>query len=143
MGCACLCSGSKARQLQENLSHENLSCAGSFDRATTLYPANGITRSRDGDAYKTSQAYDTTTVGPTKIENYLDRNAIKRPISRELGTDLDMGENPHGIAQAEDFWVRLKAAFSDNEIVDLSYCLAAWIGLGRATHVLGMDRFAP
>jgi alkylhydroperoxidase family enzyme len=50
-----------------------------------------------------------------------------------------MGENPHGIAASEDFWARMKAAFSDNEIVDLSYCLAAWIGLGRATHVLGMD----
>ncbi|MGK2908203.1 MAG: carboxymuconolactone decarboxylase family protein [Sphingobium sp.] len=50
-----------------------------------------------------------------------------------------MGQDPQGIAAAEDFWARMKAAFTDNEIVDLSYCLAAWIGLGRATHILGMD----
>lgn len=50
-----------------------------------------------------------------------------------------MGRDPHGIAADEAFWARMKSAFSDNEIVDLSYCMAAWIGLGRATHVLGMD----
>ena len=33
----------------------------------------------------------------------------------------------------------LKAALSDAEIVDLTYCAAGWIGFGRATHVLGVD----
>ncbi|MET0988339.1 MAG: carboxymuconolactone decarboxylase family protein [Steroidobacteraceae bacterium] len=50
-----------------------------------------------------------------------------------------LGMDPHGIAKDEEFWRRMKAAFSDDEIVDLSYCIAAWMGLGRVTHALGMD----
>jgi alkylhydroperoxidase family enzyme len=50
-----------------------------------------------------------------------------------------MGLEPDALAYNEGFWARLKAAFSDEEIVDLSYCIACWIGLGRVTHALGMD----
>lgn len=50
-----------------------------------------------------------------------------------------MGLDPHGIAVDELFWDRAKTVFSDDEIVGLSYAIAAWMGLGRATHVLGMD----
>lgn len=50
-----------------------------------------------------------------------------------------MGLDPQGIAQDEDFWARFKAEFGDEEIVDLSYCIAGWMGLGRMAHVLGLD----
>ncbi|AYJ85151.1 carboxymuconolactone decarboxylase family protein (plasmid) [Sphingomonas paeninsulae] len=50
-----------------------------------------------------------------------------------------LGLNPHGIADNEPFWARMKAAYSDDEIVDLSYCIACWMGLGRVAHVLGID----
>ena len=50
-----------------------------------------------------------------------------------------MGQNPHGIAADEDFWKRFKAVYSDDEIVDLTYCIACWMGLGRMAHVLGLD----
>ncbi len=33
----------------------------------------------------------------------------------------------------------MKSAFSDDEIVDLSYCIAGWMGMGRVTHALGFD----
>jgi len=57
-----------------------------------------------------------------------------------------MGESPREIAQDEEFWTRAKAAFSDADIVDLTYSIAAWMGMGRAQHVLGLDTacsFAP
>lgn len=57
-----------------------------------------------------------------------------------------MGEAPQEIAQDEEFWARAKAAFSDEEIVDMTYSISAWMGLGRAQHVLGLDTvcsFAP
>jgi alkylhydroperoxidase family enzyme len=57
-----------------------------------------------------------------------------------------MGLTPHEIAGDEDFWSRAKAVFSDDEIVDLTYSIAAWIGTGRALHALGLDSvcsFAP
>jgi alkylhydroperoxidase family enzyme len=50
-----------------------------------------------------------------------------------------LGLDPHGIAADEGFWRRANAVFSDDEIVDLSYCIACWMGLGRVTHALGMD----
>ena len=50
-----------------------------------------------------------------------------------------MGENPRGLAADEPLWSELKARLSDAEIVDLTYCIAAWMGLGRVAHVLGID----
>jgi alkylhydroperoxidase family enzyme len=50
-----------------------------------------------------------------------------------------LGQDPHGIAQDEEFWARAKAAFSDAEIVDLSYSIASWIAAGRVAHALGLD----
>ena len=29
--------------------------------------------------------------------------------------------------------------FSEAELTDLTYCVAMWMGLGRMTHVLGLD----
>lgn len=48
-------------------------------------------------------------------------------------------EEPKILAADEDFWTRAKAAFNDEEIVDLSHSVAAWVGLGRVAHVLGFD----
>ncbi|CAN5155776.1 carboxymuconolactone decarboxylase family protein [soil metagenome] len=50
-----------------------------------------------------------------------------------------MGLDPQGLATDDEFWGRAKALFADDEIVDLSYCVAAWMGLGRVAHVLGLD----
>ncbi|MEA3149192.1 MAG: hypothetical protein QOD56_131 [Gammaproteobacteria bacterium] len=46
---------------------------------------------------------------------------------------------PQILAQDDLFWRRAHSAFSDGEIVDLSYCIACWMGLGRVAHVLGID----
>lgn len=57
-----------------------------------------------------------------------------------------LGQTPHEIAQDEDFWTRVKAVFSDNEIVDMTYSIGAWMATGRAQHALGLDAvcsFAP
>ena len=37
------------------------------------------------------------------------------------------------------FFASLRAAFSDAEIVDLTLCLGAFVGLGRFLAVLGLD----
>lgn len=50
-----------------------------------------------------------------------------------------MGENPRGLAADEALWSELREHLSEAEIVDLSYCVAAWMGLGRVAHVLGID----
>jgi len=43
----------------------------------------------------------------------------------------------HGLD--DEFWGRMKAAYSDREIVELSMCLGSWIGFGRLDRVLGLD----
>ncbi len=50
-----------------------------------------------------------------------------------------IGLDPQGIAANEEFWARFKAHLSDDELVDLSFCVAVWIGIGRAAHVMGLD----
>jgi alkylhydroperoxidase family enzyme len=48
-------------------------------------------------------------------------------------------EDPHGFASDEAYWARLHAAYSDDEIVDLTLSIAAWMAMGRFTHVLELD----
>jgi hypothetical protein len=33
----------------------------------------------------------------------------------------------------------LRAEFNDDEIVDLTLCISAWMPMGRVTHVLELD----
>lgn len=43
----------------------------------------------------------------------------------------------HGLD--EEFWARMKRAYTDAEIVELSMCLGSWIAFGRLNRVLGLD----
>jgi len=38
------------------------------------------------------------------------------------------------------FFDRLRALFSDEEILDLTLCVAVFLGLGRSLTVLGVDQ---
>src|SRR5947207_7480160 len=41
----------------------------------------------------------------------------------------------------DDFFGRLRARFSDAEILDLTVCVGGWLALGRTLHVLGIDGY--
>ena len=43
----------------------------------------------------------------------------------------------HGLD--DEFWSRMKAEYSDAEIVETSMCLGSWLAFGRLNHVLGLD----
>ena len=43
----------------------------------------------------------------------------------------------------DDFFDRLHAAFTDAEVLDLTMCIASYLGLGRALAVLGIEDHAP
>jgi len=66
-----------------------------------------------------------------------DRYSARERIAIELAER--MGIEPQSVSRDDDFWQRAKAVFSDAELVDLGYCIACWMGLGRFTHVFGMD----
>jgi alkylhydroperoxidase family enzyme len=43
------------------------------------------------------------------------------------------------LAMDDDFWHRMRAAFADDEIADLTMSVAMWLGLGRALAVLDVE----
>ena len=43
----------------------------------------------------------------------------------------------------DEFFARLRSVFSDPEVLDLTMCVAVYVGLGRALEVLGIDDAAP
>ena len=43
----------------------------------------------------------------------------------------------HGLDDA--FWTRMKASYTDPEIIELSMCIGSWLSFGRLNHVLGLD----
>lgn len=43
----------------------------------------------------------------------------------------------HGID--DEFWSRMKSAYTEAEIVELSMCLGSWLSFGRLNRVLGLD----
>jgi alkylhydroperoxidase family enzyme len=45
----------------------------------------------------------------------------------------------HG-SMGDDFFSRLRAVFADDEILDLTLCVAVFLGLGRTLSVLGIDQ---
>ena len=76
----------------------------------------------------------------TNVENWRDYPGYSERERLAIRYAEGLGADPHGIAEDEDFWARAKAAFSDAEIVDLSYSIASWIANGRVAHALGMDQ---
>jgi alkylhydroperoxidase family enzyme len=42
------------------------------------------------------------------------------------------------LAMDDGFWARLRAAYGDDEIADLTMCCGAWLGMGRTMAVLGI-----
>jgi alkylhydroperoxidase family enzyme len=50
-----------------------------------------------------------------------------------------MGTDPQKLSADDALWNEMRTEFSEAELTDLTYCVAMWIGLGRMTHVLGID----
>ena len=50
-----------------------------------------------------------------------------------------MGTDPQKLAMDEKFCAEIKEVFSNAEIIDLTHCIAGWMGMGRVAHVLSLD----
>jgi len=68
-------------------------------------------------------------------EGYTGRQRLAVEFAERFATD-------HGSIDDELFG-RLRGAFSDAEVLDLTMCVAVYLGLGRALAVLGIDEHAP
>jgi len=45
----------------------------------------------------------------------------------------------HHLSMDDQFWERLRAAFTDDEIVDLGLCVGMWVSQGRLNRILDVD----
>jgi len=67
--------------------------------------------------------------------------SARERIALEFAERIATG--PQGLAADDAFWIRARALFNDTESVDLTLSVASWMAMGRATHVLGLDRGCP
>jgi AhpD family alkylhydroperoxidase len=79
------------------------------------------------DAYEHLHEYRT-------YPGYTDRQRLAIEYAERFATDHQ------GID--DDFFVRLRAAFADDEVLDLTLCCAVYLGLGRTLEVLGVNQGA-
>lgn len=68
-------------------------------------------------------------------EGYTERQRLAIEYAERFATGSDSLD--------DGFFGQLHAAFTDPEILDLTMCIAAYLGLGRALAVLGIDEPAP
>ena len=48
-------------------------------------------------------------------------------------------ENPRDLPYDPDFWGKVRAGFTDEELSDLTLAIGCWVAMGRFTHVLDLD----
>jgi AhpD family alkylhydroperoxidase len=68
-------------------------------------------------------------------EGYTERQRLAVEFAERFATD-------HGGID-DDLFSRLRAAFDDAEVLDLTMCVAVYLGLGRTLAVLGIDEHVP
>ena len=59
-----------------------------------------------------------------------DRERLAAEFAQMFATDH--------LGMDDDFWSRLRSAYSDDEIADLTMSCGAWLGMGRALAVIGV-----
>ena len=84
---------------------------------------------RDGQKVEDGFA-DAVTAWRT-ADSFDDRTRLAAEYAERYALDH------HGID--EEFWTRMGAAYTQQEIVELSMCIGSWLAFGRLNHVLGLD----
>ncbi|MFC7304533.1 carboxymuconolactone decarboxylase family protein [Streptomyces monticola] len=84
---------------------------------------------RDGD--KVEDGFDEAVAQWRTTAVFDDRTRLAAEYAERYALDH------HGLD--EEFWDRMRAHYSQPEIVELSMCLGSWLAFGRLNHVLGLD----
>lgn len=84
---------------------------------------------RDGQQVEAS--FDDAVTSWQSTDAFDDRTRLAAEYAERFAID-------HHNIDAE-FWTRMNAHYSQQEIVELSMCLGSWISFGRLNHVLGLD----
>jgi alkylhydroperoxidase family enzyme len=88
------------------------------------------TRARDAATAAIDEGFYADVASWRDSDALTDRERLAAEFAQRFALDHQ--------AMDETFWVRLRAAFADDEIADLTICCAAWLGTGRAMAVIGV-----
>lgn len=88
------------------------------------------TRARDSEAQGVDEGFYAEVADWRDSGALGDRERLAAEYAQRFAIDH--------LAMDEDFWARLRAAFADDEIADLTICCGMFLGLGRTLAVLGV-----
>ena len=88
-------------------------------------------RSTPGSEGKLSEADYSHVERWTSYDGYSTREKLAIEYAERFALDH------HSLDDA--FYTRLRAVYSDAEVLDLTVCIGGWLALGRTLHVLGID----
>jgi alkylhydroperoxidase family enzyme len=70
-------------------------------------------------------------VGNSNWDGFSEREVLAAEFAERFALDHLSMDDP--------FWVRLRSAFTDSEIVDLGLCVGMWVSQGRLNQILDVD----
>jgi alkylhydroperoxidase family enzyme len=88
------------------------------------------TRARDGAADGVDEEFYAEVAGWRSSAALSDRERLAAEFAQRFALDHQ--------AMDDDFWARLRGAFDDGEVADLTMCCGMFLGLGRALAVVGV-----
>jgi alkylhydroperoxidase family enzyme len=88
------------------------------------------TRARDGEAAGIDDGFYGQVAAWRDAGELTERERLAAEFAERFALDH--------LAMGDDFWERLRAAFADDEIADLTICCGMFLGLGRALAVVGV-----
>ena len=88
------------------------------------------TRARDGEAAGVDEGFYAQVASWRSGDELSDRERLAAEFAQRFALDHQ--------AMDDEFWARLRAAFADDEVADLTMCCGMFLGLGRALAVVGV-----
>jgi alkylhydroperoxidase family enzyme len=89
------------------------------------------TRAADGPAQGIDEGFYAEVAGWRASAVLSDREKLAADFAQHFALDH--------LAMDDAFWARLRAAFGDDELADLTICCGMWLGMGRAMAVVGVQ----
>ena len=90
------------------------------------------TRAKDAEPNHIDEGFYAEVAPWATTDALTDRERLAAEFAQRFALDH------HGMD--DDFWARLRAAFADDELADLTICCGMFLGLGRALAVIGRPR---
>jgi alkylhydroperoxidase family enzyme len=88
------------------------------------------TRARDGDQAGIDDGFYSEIAGWRTSTVLTDRERLAAEFAERFAIDH--------LAMDDGFWARLRGAFADDEIADLTICCGMFLGMGRTLAVIGV-----